>query len=77
MPAVTLEVENGVNDMFQHPRAGECPFLRDVADQEAGKAVRLRKLDKPGRTLAHLRDAARGRAQVFSIHRLDRVDHER
>ena len=72
--AVALEVEDGVDQVLEHARAGERALLRHVADQEAGARRSPCERDEQRRRLAHLADAARRRARARRVQRLDRVD---
>src|SRR5439155_1676040 len=47
MRAVSLEVEDGVDQVLEHARAGERALLGHVADEKAGDAARLRARDEP------------------------------
>src|SRR5438132_625686 len=49
MRAVALEVEDGVDQVLEHARAGERALLGHVADEKAGDTARLRARDQPDR----------------------------
>ena len=76
MRVVALEVEDRVDEVLEHPRAGERALLGDVADQDAGGPARLGVRREERRRLAHLPDAARRRPERGGVHRLDRVHHD-
>ena len=73
---VALEVEDGVDDVLEHARAGDRAFLRHVADEDDDDVALLREPRQLRRAFAHLRDAARRRGQRFGVRGLDRVDDD-
>ena len=75
MVPVTLEGKNGVNDVFEHSRAGQRPLLCDVTDQDHGDPPLLGHPHECVGALAYLSDAARSRTQLWVDHRLNRIDH--
>src|SRR5438093_5206628 len=76
MRAVALEVEDGVDQVLEHARAGERALLGHVADEKAGDTARLRARDQQRRRLAHLSHAAGRGAEGAGVERLDRVRSE-
>jgi len=54
LEAVTFEVENRVDDVFQNPGAGDCPFFRYMADQKHRQSGSLGDLPQTGSTFPHL-----------------------
>src|SRR5881409_647766 len=76
MRAVALEVEDGVDQVLEHARAGERALLGHVADEKAGDTARLRARDQQRRRLAHLSHAAGRGAERAGVQRLDRVDDD-
>ena len=74
--ALALEVEHGVDDVFEDARAGQRAVLRHMADDEGGDAVRLGDAQEVDGALAHLRDAARRALHVWLEDGLDGVDDE-
>ena len=72
---VALELQHAVDEVLEHPRAGDGAVLRDVADEDGRDAVLLRDAEQPRGRLAHLRDGARRRAELAGVERLHRVDH--
>ncbi len=73
---VALEVEDGVDDVLEHPRAGDRAFLGHVADEDDDDVALLREPRELGRAFADLRDAARRRGQRLGVGRLDRIDDD-
>ena len=69
--AVSLEEEHGVDQVLEHPRAGDGAFLGDVADDDDRRAGVLGEGGQPVPHLAHLRHRA-GRA-LYSAQR-ERLD---
>ena len=74
MVAVALELEHAVDEMLEHPRAGDGTVLRHVPDEDRRDACLLRDAQQPPGRLAHLRDRARGRAELGRVQRLHGVD---
>jgi len=72
---VAFEVQDGVDDVFEHARPGERAFLGHVPHQHDGGARALGGARQLGGALAHLRHRAGGRGQLVAVDRLDRVDH--
>ena len=52
--AVALELHDDVDEVLEHPRAGDRAVLGDVADEQHGDAARLGHLDQRGGDLADL-----------------------
>ncbi len=59
--AVALEVQHHVDEVLEHPRAGDRAVLGDVADEDGGDVAGLGDPDQRGRDLLDLGDAARAR----------------
>ena len=75
--AVALEVEDAVDHVLQHPRAGDLAVLRHVADEDDGGAGLLGVADQRLGGGAHLGDGAGRQLHAVGPQRLDRVDdHE-
>jgi hypothetical protein len=76
---VALEIEHRIDNVFEHARPGQRPFLGDVANQHDGNADRFGQPRQLRRTFAHLCHRAGGRAQLVRPKRLDRIDdgHQR
>ena len=64
MMTLALEIEDGVDQVLEHARAGQGALLRDVTDEKRGDAAPLRQGHQARAALAHLRDAARRGFQV-------------
>src|SRR3984893_1733765 len=71
---LTLEVQHRVDDMLEHPRAGDRALLVDVADQEDRDMTTLRQQHQPAGALPDLADAAGRRGDAAQKNRLDGVD---
>ena len=63
MVAVALELEDAVDEVLEHARAGDGAVLRHVADEDGRDARLLRDAQEPPRGLAHLRDRSGCRAE--------------
>ena len=59
--ALALELQDAVDEVLEHARAGERALLRHVADEQHRDRVRLGDLHDPRGDLAHLADRARAR----------------
>ena len=55
---VALELDDDVDEVLEHPRAGDRAVLGHVADEQDGDAAALGRLDEAGRHLADLADVA-------------------
>ena len=75
MVAVALELEDAVDEVLEHARAGHGAVLGHVTDEDRRHAVLLGGAQKPRRRLADLRHRARRGAQRGRGERLHRVDH--
>ena len=73
--AVAFELQDAVDEVLEHARAGDRAVLRHMADEEGGDAVLLRDAQQAARSLPHLRHRARRRADLVRPERLHRVDH--
>ena len=73
---VTLKLKYGVNDMFQHLRPGNTPFLIDMADQKDRCAALLRIFQNSRTALAYLRNTSGRRFDHLRINGLYRVDNQ-
>ena len=74
--AVALEVEHHVDEVLEHPRAGDRAVLGDVADEHRGDVAGLGHPDQGGRDLLDLGDAAGHALDVGGADGLDRVDDQ-
>ena len=74
--ALALELQHAVDQVLEHPRAGERALLGHVADEQHRDPARLRQPRDPVGDLAHLPDAdPAAPRQVARVQRLHRVDH--
>ncbi len=71
-----LEVEHGVDDVFERARPGDAAALGHVAYQHHGGPRFLGEAHQPGRALAHLPHVARGALELVCVRGLDRVDED-
>ena len=77
MVLVALELDDGVDNVFENLRTGQRALFVDVSDDDDGNAARLCKAQQGGSALAHLGDAAGRRVDLFGGNGLDGVDdHE-
>ena len=77
MAALALEVEDSIDHVFEHPRAGDLSVLGDVANDEQGDAAPLGDPDQRLGGGAHLGDRARRRLERVDMHGLYRIDDQR
>ena len=63
--------------MLQHPGPGNGARFGNMAHQENGAACGFGRLHQKGGTFPHLRYAARRRADIVSVHRLDGIYHHK
>ena len=73
---LTLEVENGVDEVLQHPRARDHALLRDMPDDDDGRRGRLGEAHELRRALTQLGDTASTARHPGRLHRLNRIDHQ-
>ena len=73
--AIALELENAVDEMLEHARAGHRPVLRDVPDEHGRDPASLRNAKETCRSLPDLGDGAGRRSQLARVEGLDGVDH--
>ncbi len=73
--AVSLELQHGVDDVFEHPWPRQATFLGDVPHEHDRHAALLCLVDQPLCAAAHLSDTAGQRRETGIGHCLDRVDH--
>ncbi len=71
---VPFEVEDRVDDMLERLRAGDRPFLGDVADEEDRDGEPLGGDHEHAGRVADLSDTTRCRGVLRRVDRLDRVD---
>src|SRR5260370_38366060 len=71
---LTLEVEDGIDDVLEHTRARDGPFLIDVTDQEDRDVAALREQHQASGAFAHLAHASRRRGYATQEDGLDGVD---
>ena len=76
MVAVAVELQHGVDHVFEHPRAGQGAFLGDVADEQHRRARGLGVGDQPIGALADLPHRAGRGPHRGIVQRLDGVDHD-
>ena len=74
---LSLEIEDGVHDMFQNLWPCKRAFLGDVADNEKGDIAGFSNPHKLCGALAHLPNRACRRGQRFRIDGLNRVNHHK
>ena len=74
MATLTFEIEHRVNHMFEHPGAGDLPFLGDMADQHKHDIPLLGDPDQFLGRGADLRNRTRRAFHGFDIHGLNRID---
>ena len=73
--ALALELQDGVHEVLEHPRARERALLRHVADEQHGDVARLGEPRDPVGDLADLADGAGRAGEVGGVERLHGVDH--
>ena len=73
---VALEIEDGVDDVLEHARAGDRALLRHVADEDHDDPALLREPRQLRRAFADLGDAAWRRGQRLGVGGLDRIDDD-
>ena len=73
---VAFEVEHHVDEVFEHPGAGDLPVLGDVPDQYRRDAALLRDRHQHGGHAAHLGHAAGHSVDPGRGDGLHRVEHE-
>ena len=73
---VALELDDGVDNVFQYLRSGQGAFLGDVAYQYDGHAAGLGEAQQGGGTLAHLGYGAGAGLYVLGGYGLYGVDDE-
>ena len=74
MVVIAFERQDRVDDVLEHPRAGEGAVFRHVTDEHDRETALLRFSYESMRALTHLHHGAGRRAEVGIMHRLDRVD---
>ena len=75
MVAVALELQNAVDEVLEHARAGDGAVLRHVADQDRRDTALLRDAQQASRRFADLRDRARRGSELGGVERLHGIDH--
>ena len=73
---VALELQHGIHHMLQNLGTGNAPFLGDMPDQQYRRCRLFRELQQQRSALTHLRNAARGRLQRFTVNGLYGVDNQ-
>ena len=73
---VALEIEDRVDDVFEHAWAGDGAFLGHVTHQDHGDRALLGEASQLRGALADLGDASGRGFQCFRVHRLNRVDDD-
>ena len=74
--ALALEVQHHVDEVLEHPRAGDAAVLGDVPDQHGGDVLGLGHPDQRGRDLLDLGDAAGDAVDVGGADGLHGVDDQ-
>src|SRR6185503_17664619 len=74
MMPLTLEIQDGIDDMLQRLWAREVAILGDVSDENRRNVLSFRGKQKLRGGFAHLPDAARGRLELDGKDRLHRID---
>ena len=74
MIRISLKVKNGVDQMLQHPRSGDCSILCDVAGKKDGHPRGFSERLKAGGTFPYLRDRACSGWDIGRVDGLDRID---
>ena len=74
--ALALEVEHHVDEVLEHPGAGDAAVLGDVADDHQGDVAQLGHPDQRRRDLLDLGDPAGHAVDVAGADGLHRVDDE-
>ena len=72
---IAFKIEDGVDHVLEHPRAGQRAFLGDMADHHDDGVRLLGQARELGCAVAHLCHRPRRRAELIGADRLDRVDH--
>ena len=73
---MAFEVQDGVHQVLENPRARDLSSLGDVSHQDDRKPAGLGQTHQAGGTLTNLCHASRRRGQVGSEEGLDRVDDD-
>ena len=73
---VALEIQHGINHVFQHARACNRAVFGNVSDQYHGDAHLFRHARQLGGAFAYLRYGTGGRSDLVGIHGLDGVDND-
>src|SRR5262245_59479339 len=77
MMPLALEIKDRVDNVLEGFRAGDRPFLVDVADEKNRDRQILGQHEELPGDLADLRDGARGAFEFFRKNGLDRIDDDR
>ena len=73
---VALELDDGIDDVFEDLRTCQRAFLGDVADEDDGYAAGLGKAEQGRGALTHLSDGASRGLDVLGHNGLDGVDDD-
>ncbi len=73
---VALEIQHGIDHVFQHARAGNRAVFGHVSDQYHGDAHLFRHARQLGGAFAYLRHGTWGGGDLVGIHGLDGVDDD-
>src|SRR5919204_4115905 len=76
MMALALEIQHGVDDMFERLRTRKAAILRHVAHEKCRNVAALRHEQQLRRRLADLADAAGRRLKLERKDRLHRIDDD-
>ena len=73
---VALELDNGIDDVFEDFRTGEGAFLRDMTNEDDGNAAGLGKAQQGRGALANLGNGAGRGFDVLGGNGLDGIDDD-
>ena len=71
---VALEVKHGIDDVFEHPRPGQCAILGHMADENDGDPRLLGQPRQLGGAFAHLCDRPGSARKLVRPQGLNRID---
>ena len=75
MPALTLEIEHGIDHVLDHAGARDLTILGHMAHKDHRHVPPLGKIGQLMRRRAHLRHRSRRAFHIVGPHRLNRIDH--
>ena len=73
---VAFELQDRVDDVFQHAGPGKASVLGDMAHQDDRDVLFFGDVDESLRATSYLADAARQRGKRRIVDGLNRVDHD-